>query len=157
MEGVSSTWGRSFKGTTGSGQGMGGTAITATSLGMTLKRGESYPFCAKQEDGWQDSFPCSFPCHGHGSQLSSKAASKIAFGTPYPSAVLSIPRWGYVTDATTMGKSIGLFQTCGPGWAYAVSPVQQLFPCLCRARLGGKHLSSLLRLQSLPPVCIKYY
>lgn len=87
-----------------------------------------------------------------------KQHPKLHLAPPtHPSDVLSIPRWGYATDAATMGKSIGLFQTCAPGWAYIISPVQQLFPCLPRARLGGKHLSSLLKLQSLPPVCIKCY
>lgn len=82
--------------------------------------------------------------------------SKLRLAPPaHPSDVVSIPRWGFVTDAATMGRSIGLFQTCAPVLAYTISPVQQLFPQPPRARLEGECVSSLLGLQSLLPVCTK--
>lgn len=69
---------------------------------------------------------------------------KLRLAPPaHPNDVVFIPRWGCVTGAATMGKSIGLFQTYAPGWAYTISPVQQLFPHLPRARLGDQHVSSL--------------
>lgn len=107
--------------------------IAATGLGTTLRRGEACPCCARQEDGWRADNAAVWACrvpspalfHAMDIDLNHqpKHHPKSHLAPPaHPSDVLSIPRWDYVTEAATMGKSIGLFQTCAPGWAYTISP-----------------------------------